>query len=151
MTLFTFSILEWKHPFWANLVQKIKIVSLSWNLVPTLIRISRIQWWCSFFSILDRKHPFWANLVQKVKIVSLSWNLVARLIRICRIQWRCSLFLFYSGNTHFSYESKLKAIIVPATLRDRDFEIGRCRQHGIFMLLQWVYTWIVFIYCLKSF
>ena len=26
-----------------------KIFSLSWNLVPKLIWISRIQWWCSFY------------------------------------------------------------------------------------------------------
>ena len=24
---FTFSILEWKYPFWANMIQKIKVVS----------------------------------------------------------------------------------------------------------------------------
>ena len=50
--LFSFLIFEWKYPFWANLVQKIKILTLSWNLVPTLIRTCRIQWWCSFFLFL---------------------------------------------------------------------------------------------------
>ena len=29
VVLFTFSVLDWKHPFWANLVQKIKIVILT--------------------------------------------------------------------------------------------------------------------------
>ena len=29
MVVFTFSVLEWEHRFWANYVQKIKIVSLS--------------------------------------------------------------------------------------------------------------------------
>ena len=29
IALFTFSVLDWKHPFRANLVQKIKVVSLS--------------------------------------------------------------------------------------------------------------------------
>ena len=43
--------------FWENLFQKIKIVSLSWNLVPTLIRICRIQWCCSLFPFLP-KIPF---------------------------------------------------------------------------------------------
>ena len=43
------SVFDRKHPFWANLVQKVKIVSLSWNLVPRLIRICRIQWCCSVF------------------------------------------------------------------------------------------------------
>ena len=52
MMLFSFLVFEWKYPFWANLVQKIKIVTLSWNLVPTLIRTCRIQWWCSFFLFL---------------------------------------------------------------------------------------------------
>ena len=52
MILFTFFVLERKYPFWANLFQKIKIVTLSWNLAPTLIRICRIQWWCLFFLFL---------------------------------------------------------------------------------------------------
>ena len=36
-------------PFFQNLFRKIKIVSWSRNLVHKLIRISRIQWWCSLF------------------------------------------------------------------------------------------------------
>ena len=48
--LFSFFVFQWKYPFWANLVQKIKIVTLSWKLASSLIRICRIQWWCSFFS-----------------------------------------------------------------------------------------------------
>ena len=53
MILFTFFVFEWKYPFWANLVQKIKILILSWNLVATLIRTCRIQWWCSLFLFLS--------------------------------------------------------------------------------------------------
>ena len=44
---FTFSFLDQIYPFWANLVQKIKIVSLSWNMQNW--RICRIECWCSFF------------------------------------------------------------------------------------------------------
>ena len=29
MALLTLSVLDWKHPFWVNLFQEIKIVSLS--------------------------------------------------------------------------------------------------------------------------
>ena len=29
MVVLTFSVLEWKHPFWGYLFQKVKIVSLS--------------------------------------------------------------------------------------------------------------------------
>ena len=79
--------------------QKIKMISLSWNLVPRLIRICRTQQWRYFFSVLDWKRPFWTNLVKKIKIVSLNWNLVPRITRICRIQWHCSLFLFQTRNT----------------------------------------------------
>ena len=53
MVVLTFSVSEWKYPFWANLVQKISIISLSWNLVPTLVRICRIQWRCSLFLFLS--------------------------------------------------------------------------------------------------
>ena len=52
--VFTFSILAKEYLFCANLVRKIKIVSLSWNLVARLIRIRRIQWWCSLFPLSTR-------------------------------------------------------------------------------------------------
>ena len=99
MALFTVSNLDRKHPFLANLVQKIKLVSLSWNMVPSLILIRRIQWHCSLF-LLQTGNTFWANLFQKIKIVSLSWNLVPRLIRRCRNY--CSVhFSFLDGKHPF--------------------------------------------------
>ena len=36
---FSFDFLDWKYPFWVNLVQKFKIVRLSWILVPRPFRI----------------------------------------------------------------------------------------------------------------
>ena len=99
---FRFSALDWKYPFWANLVQKIKIVSLSWNLVPKLIRIWRILMVVFTFSVFRQKYPFWPNLVQKIKIASLSWNLALRLIPVCRIWWWRSFFLFSTGSILFS-------------------------------------------------
>ena len=50
MMLFTFFVFDWKYPFGANLVQKIKIFSLRWNLILRIIRICKTQWWCSLFS-----------------------------------------------------------------------------------------------------
>ena len=41
-----------KNPFLGNLVRKIKIDSLSWNLIPRLIWICEIQWWCSVFQFM---------------------------------------------------------------------------------------------------
>ena len=101
IVVFTFSVLHWKHPFWANLVHKIKIISLSWNLVPRLIWIYRIQWLYSLFLFFRLETPFLGKLFQKIKFVSLSWNLVPRLVRICRIKWWFSLFLFYTGKKLF--------------------------------------------------
>ena len=34
MLVFTVSVLDWKCPFWADLVHEFKIVSLSRNFVP---------------------------------------------------------------------------------------------------------------------
>ena len=42
MAMFNFSAFDWNYPIWANLVQIIKIVRLSRNLVLRLIRIHRI-------------------------------------------------------------------------------------------------------------
>ena len=101
VVLFTFSYSDWKYSFSVNLVQKIKTVSLSWNSVPRLIRICRIQWCCPLFRFRPETSCFLANLVQRIKIVNSSWNLVPTLIRTSRIQWCCSFFLFYTGNTLF--------------------------------------------------
>ena len=64
-----FSFFYWKYLFRANLVKKkqkkIKTVSLSWNLVPRLIQICRIQWCCSLFPFLTRFWPFLGKLPTK--------------------------------------------------------------------------------------
>ena len=39
-----FFSLDRRHFFWTNMIQKIKIVSLSLYFVPRLIRICRSQW-----------------------------------------------------------------------------------------------------------
>ena len=44
VVVFPFSVLHRKYRFLPNLVQKIKIVSLSWNLLPRLIRMCRLEW-----------------------------------------------------------------------------------------------------------
>ena len=56
--LFAFFVFDWKYPFWANLVQKVKIISLSWNLVPTLTGICKIQWWYLLSLFLIRNTLF---------------------------------------------------------------------------------------------
>ena len=76
--------------FWVNLVRKLKIVSLRWKVILRLIRIWRIQWWCSVFLFLTRSILF---LEICSKIVCWSWNLEPRFIRICAIQCLFSYFL----------------------------------------------------------
>ena len=97
--MLTFFVFNQKYSFCTNLIQHVKIISLSWHLVASLIRISRIQWCHSVFSFLTSNTLFWPNMVRKTKVISLSLNLVPRLIRIRRIQWWRSLFLFLHGNT----------------------------------------------------
>ena len=58
MVMFTYSIFDRKYPFWVNLVQKIKIVSLSWNLARRLIRVWTTQWWHSLFMFLTENTLF---------------------------------------------------------------------------------------------
>ena len=100
-----FSVFDWKYLFRANLVQKIKIVSLSCNLVPRLIRISRIQQCGSHFLFLTGNTIFGQK---RKKIVSLSRNLVPRVIQYLMywIQRWFSLFLYSTESTLISYQSK---------------------------------------------
>ena len=62
MMLFTFFVFDRKCPFGANLVQIVNIASLRWNLIPTLIRICRIQWCCSFFFCFWLEICFWGQI-----------------------------------------------------------------------------------------
>ena len=68
MVMFTFSVLDWKYPFWANLVENTKTVCLRWNLNARLIPVWWIRKWCSLFFVSDWNYPFWSNLVQKLKL-----------------------------------------------------------------------------------
>ena len=96
MAVFTLFIFGWKRPFCANLVKNVKRVSLSLNLVASLIRICRVQWCCSLFRFRP-EIPFLVKFGQNCRYCQLKvkrWNLIPRLIRICRIQWWCLLLLF---------------------------------------------------------
>ena len=64
MMLFSILVFDWKYPFWANLVLKIKIDTLSWNFVRTLVRTCRIQSWCYFFCFWS-EIPFLGKLCPK--------------------------------------------------------------------------------------
>ena len=69
MVMFIFFVFDRKYPFWANLVQKVKIISWSWNLVPTLIQICRIQLWCSLFLFLSGNTLFGQIWSKKLKFL----------------------------------------------------------------------------------
>ena len=110
MMVFTFSVFHEKYPFSVNLVQKIKIISLSWNLVPILIWICKIQWWCSLFPFSTRNtFFFWGgggfrlNLSVWTEIWYVDDDTYYLLvpIRKCTIHWWCSLFQFKTGNVIF--------------------------------------------------
>ena len=101
MVVSTFSVFYRKYLFRVNLAQKLKVVSLTWNLVLRPIRISTIHWWCSLLQFSTGNTLSRAHLAQKIKVVSLTRNLVLRLMQISRIQWWHSLLLFSTGNSLF--------------------------------------------------
>ena len=76
MVVLTFYVFYRKYPFWANLVQKIKIVSLSWNLVFRLIRIWKFQ----YFFLFSRGSTFFGGEFGKKNQHCWSWILEPRLI-----------------------------------------------------------------------
>ena len=100
--VFISSSLDWKYPFWENLVQEIKIFSFSWNLVLSPTQIWKIQWWCSLFLYhFEWKHSFYGKFVSKNQIACWSWNLKPRLILKWKMQWWFSFYTFLTGNTLF--------------------------------------------------
>ena len=78
------SVFSWKCLFWVNLVQKLKIISLSWNFVPRLIQICRIPWWCSLF-LFSTGNTFLGKFGPKNQNCQFELKFRTRLIWICRI------------------------------------------------------------------
>ena len=68
MVMFIVFVFDRKYPFLANLVQKVKIISWNWNLVPTLIWICLIQCWCSIFLFLIGNMLFGQICSKKLKL-----------------------------------------------------------------------------------
>ena len=131
MVVFTFSILDGKHPFWASLVQKIKIVCL-----PRLIRISRIQCRCSLFcfrwetSFMSKFHPKNQNCQFKLHFDTYTNS---------NMQNSTRLFTFsvlYWKHPFWKMKVKEARLLSLQPYGSRDFEIGSCCQHGFFILLR---------------
>ena len=93
MAVFFSSVLDWKHPFWVSLAQKMKIVSFRWNLIHSLTQIWSSVVMLSLFLFFN-DIPFYGKFVSKIKIVCWSWNLERRLIWLCKIRCWCSFILF---------------------------------------------------------
>ena len=78
------SVFNWKYLFWENSVQKLKIISLSWNFVSRLIQICRIPRWCSLFMFLSG-NTFLGRFGPKNQNFQFGLKFRTRLIWICRI------------------------------------------------------------------
>ena len=74
-------------PFWVNLVQKLKIVGLSWNCVPRLIQMYRIPWRCSTF-LFTIGNTFLGKFGPKNQNCQFEMKFRTRLIWICWIAYK---------------------------------------------------------------
>ena len=79
-------------PFLGKFHPKIRIVSLSLNLWPTLVRICRIHWWCSLFSFPTKNTLFGQNWSQFLKLFVSS--------EIWWLHWY--KYAEFSGDAHLS-------------------------------------------------
>ena len=70
ITVFAFYILDRKHHLWPNLVQKIKIVSLSLNFAPRFVQNMQNSMVVFPFSVFYWKHPFFT-----VSVTVWEWRL----------------------------------------------------------------------------
>ena len=124
VTMFISSVFDWKYPFWAILVQKLKTVCSKWNLTGRLIRVCRIQ--CSFYlfilSVLGQKYSFCENSL----LLLLSWSMVLILFEYEELN-RDAYFFCFRQEVSFlgNFFQKVKIICLTWNLESR--EIGICR------------------------
>ena len=89
-----YSVFNWNYLFWVILVQKLKIISLSWNFVSRLIQICRIPWRCSLFLFSTGK-TFLGKFGPKNKNCQFVLKFRTRRIWICRIMKKtCGVHFF---------------------------------------------------------
>ena len=86
MEIFTFSVFGWEYTFWTNLVQKFKIVSLSWNFLPKVIQIFKIQWQRSVFLFYTGNTLFYC-LCNRTGVDTLKQTAVANMAFFILLQW----------------------------------------------------------------
>ena len=110
-----FSVFERIYSFWLTSVQKIKSVSISWNLVPRLIWICRIQWCRSLFSIFDKLHflgklgPKIQSSLFKVKYGTASnSNKKNSMVIVTFLFWTENIFSEKSQNCQFKLKFGIK-------------------------------------------
>ena len=73
MVMFIFSVLDWKHPFGANSVKKIKssVEDQTWYL--DWLEYAMVMF---IISLLESKFSFWTNLVEKKIVIKMKlWYL----------------------------------------------------------------------------
>ena len=125
MVMFFFLVFDRKYPFSANLVQKVKIISLSWNLVGRLIRICRIQRYCSLFWFFSGNTLFghiWSK-ISKLSIEAKKFSVVVPIVPV--FEWKypfwanldqkvkiVSLMLNWLASIVFSYPTFIKNSII---------------------------------------
>ena len=78
--------------FWVNLVQELKVISLSWNFIPRLIQMCRIPWWYSLFCF---GNAFSDKFGSKNQNCQFELKFCTRLIWICRIMWKINGVHFF--------------------------------------------------------
>ena len=99
--MFKFSLLDWKYPFQANLIQKGNIIWLRWNLVPRLVQICWIRRQCPFDLLWTEDTLFEKIWSKKIKL-SIFYHCLSRSQN--ETYKKCQIFLFYIKN----YKRKLK-------------------------------------------
>ena len=139
--LFMFFVFEWKYSFWGNLVQKIKILILSWNLVPTLIQTCRIQWWYSFILFLIENTIFgqiWSKK-SKLSVEAEIWYL--DLFEYAEFNDAVHAFCFWVERPFFgkfgpksqNYQLKLKFVT------ETNFNMQNSMMRFSFVVFEWKY------------
>ena len=74
MVMLTFSILLWKYPFWANLIQNNQNYQFKMKFGTEHNLGMRNLIVMFIFSVLNRKHPFWVNLVIQIYLFKVKFG-----------------------------------------------------------------------------
>ena len=161
MVVFIFFCFRLETPFLGKFGPKNQNFSFKLKFGTYTNSNMQIQWWCLFFSFFFVFFFLFVCFRLEIPLMGIfglknqncQFNL--KFVTRTKSYMQNSMVVFTFSvlyRKHSFWQTKVNEawLLSLSPYGSIDFEIGSCRQHGLYILLWWMRSWIVFGHCLKE-